>query len=59
MRILLDESLPRRIGNDLIGHEVQTVQQRGWSGLKNGELLRKASEEFDVLITGDQNLEYQ
>ena len=35
------------------------MQQIGWAGLKNGELLRQASGKFDVLITGDQNLEYQ
>lgn len=59
MRILLDESLPRRLAQDLSGHEVQTVQGRGWAGLKNGELLRVANAEFQVLLTGDQNLEYQ
>ena len=59
MRILLDESLPRKLGLALAGHEVRTVQQVGWAGLKNGELLRQASGEFDVLLTGDQNLEYQ
>ncbi len=59
MRILLDESLPRKLALELSGHEVQTVQKQGWAGLKNGELLRRASEEFDVLVTGDQNLEYQ
>jgi len=35
------------------------VQQAGWAGLKNGVLLRQASEEFDVLLTGDQNLAFQ
>jgi predicted nuclease of predicted toxin-antitoxin system len=59
MRILLDESLPRRLEQELSGHEVQTVQSRGWAGLKNGELLRLASAEFQALLTGDQNLEYQ
>lgn len=59
MRILLDESLPRRLAQELSGHEAQTVQNRGWAGLKNGELLRVASAEFQVLLTGDQNLEYQ
>lgn len=59
MRILLDESLPRKLGQALAGHEVRTVQQVGWDGLKNGELLRQASGKFDVLLTGDQNLEYQ
>ena len=59
MRILLDESLLRKLGQALPEHTVQTVQKRGRSGLKNGKLLRQASGEFDVLITGDQNLEYQ
>jgi hypothetical protein len=35
------------------------VPRAGWSGLHNGELLRRASGQFDVLVTGDQNLEYQ
>lgn len=59
MRILLDESLPRKLALELTGHEAQTVQKRGWSGLKNGALLRTASQEFEVFLTGDQNLEFQ
>jgi predicted nuclease of predicted toxin-antitoxin system len=59
MRILLDESLPRKLAFEFTGHETQTVQRRGWSGLKNGALLRTASQEFQVLLTGDQNLEFQ
>lgn len=59
MRILLDESLPRKLASELAGHETQTVQKRGWSGLKNGLLLRAASPEFQVLLTGDKNLEFQ
>ena len=59
MRILLDESLPRNLAQELPGHDVQTVQRRGWAGLKNGELLRIAGTEYQVLITGDQNLAYQ
>ena len=59
MRILLDESLPRKLARELAGHETQTVQRRGWAGLKNGALLRKASQEFQVFLTGDQNLEFQ
>jgi hypothetical protein len=38
---------------------VETVPRRGWSGVENSELLRRAATEFDVLVTGDQNLEYQ
>jgi predicted nuclease of predicted toxin-antitoxin system len=59
MRVLLDESLPRKLASELTGHETQTVQKRGWSGLKNGQLLQVASREFQVLLTGDRNLEFQ
>jgi predicted nuclease of predicted toxin-antitoxin system len=59
MRVLLDESLLRKLALELIGHDTQTVQKRGWSGLSNGELLRMASREFEVLVTGDRNLEFQ
>lgn len=59
MRILLDESLPRDLGRDITGHEVRTVRQAGWAGLANGDLLRRAAGQFDVLVTGDRNLEYQ
>jgi hypothetical protein len=39
MRILLDESLPRKLALEFIGHEVQTVQKCGWSGLSNGDFV--------------------
>ncbi len=51
MRILLDESVPRKLGFELSGHTVQTTQKRGWAGLKNGILLQAASREFDIFIT--------
>jgi predicted nuclease of predicted toxin-antitoxin system len=59
MRILLDESLPRRLVGKLAGHTASTVTDNGWSGLENGELLRIAVPDFDVFLTADQNLEYQ
>ncbi len=59
MRILLDESLPRKLTLELPGHDARTVQRCGWTGLKNGGLLREASPEFQGLLTGDQNLEFQ
>lgn len=59
MRVLLDESVPRRLKRDLPGFEVATVTEMGWQGKLNGELLRLAEERFDVLIIVDQNLEYQ
>lgn len=60
MRILLDEQLPRRLAPHLLGHDVRTVQQESWAGLKNGVLLSEAEAAgFSVLVTGDQNLEHQ
>lgn len=59
MRILLDESLPRRLRGVFAGHAVVTVVEAGWSGVKNGELLKLASTSFDVFVTADQNLQYQ
>ena len=38
---------------------MRTVGQAGWASFKNGALLRLASTDFDVLITADQNLEFQ
>jgi predicted nuclease of predicted toxin-antitoxin system len=60
VRVLLDEQLPRRLARELTGHEVRTVQQQGWAGLKNGELLQRAADAgFEVFLTADQNLQYQ
>ena len=59
MRILLDESLPSELKGECTGHDVRMVQEASWSGVKNGELLRRAAERFDVFVTADQNLQYQ
>ncbi len=59
MRVLLDECVPRALRRDIPGHEVKTVAEAGWAGVKNGELLRLAATAFDVMITVDRNLEYQ
>ena len=59
MRILLDESILRKFGFVLPGHFVRTVQFMGWSGLVNGKLLAVAATDFDVLMTGDRNMQYQ
>ena len=59
MRILLDESVPSRLGLLLAGHDVSSVQRRGWAGIKNGKLLALAAAEFDVLLTADKGIEYQ
>ena len=59
MRVLLDECVPRALRRELHGHEVKTVAETGWAGVKNGELLQRASKHFDVFVTIDRNLEYQ
>jgi uncharacterized protein DUF5615 len=59
MRLLLDESLPRRLKHRLAPHEVRTVPEMGWAGRKNGELLRLAQDQFDVFLTADQKLHSQ
>ncbi len=54
MRVLLDENIPRKLkGRFAAGHVVRTVPEHGWSGLRNGDLLREAETEFDVLVTMD------
>ena len=61
MKILLDESLPRKLkyyfDNE---YEVLSVREQGWLGKKNGVLLKLMSENsFDIFITVDKNLQYQ
>ena len=59
MKILLDESVPRLLKLRLPQLNISTVQEMGWTGVQNGELLRRAEDLFDVLITADRNLRYQ
>jgi predicted nuclease of predicted toxin-antitoxin system len=59
VNILLDECVPARLGRSLTGHSVTTVQRRGWAGIKNGDLLALAQNEFDVFITVDRKLSAQ
>jgi len=60
MRILFDQGTPVPLRKALTNHEVTTAYERGWSELKNGELLNAAEEEgFEVFVTTDSNLKYQ
>ncbi len=59
MRLLLDESLPRKLKARLAPHEVRTVPEMGWAGKTNGELRRLAKQEFEVFLTADQKLPNQ
>jgi hypothetical protein len=59
MKVLLDECVTRYLKCDFMGHEVLTVEEAGLKGLKNGRLLQAASSQYDVLVTVDQNIQYQ
>jgi hypothetical protein len=59
MRVLLDECVPKRLRQELQGHAVRTVVEMGWSGVRNGELLRRATTDFDCFLTVDRNLQFQ
>ena len=61
MKVLIDECAPKSLKTVLAasGYDCMTVQEAGWSGKENGELLAQAEVHFDVLVTLDQNLRYQ
>ena len=59
VKVLLDECIDWRLSRDIVGHEVRTAHQMGWTTIKNGELLVLASEHFDVFVTVDRNLSFQ
>lgn len=58
MKLLLDECVTRFLKRDFVGHDSRTVAEAGFSGLRNGALLRAASGIYDVLVTVDQNLQH-
>ena len=59
MRVLLDECVPRGLRHELSGHDVKTVAEMRWAGIKNGALLERAEKQFDVFLTVDRGLEHQ
>jgi len=59
LRILLDECAPRLVKTRLPALDIRTVQEMGWAGIKNGELLALAESRFDVFVTADKKLRYQ
>ncbi len=60
MKLLLDENLPKRLKKDFADFEIFTVRDKDWNNKKNGELLElMLAEDFNILITFDQNLEHQ
>lgn len=59
MRVFLDECLDWRLSRDILGHDVKTARQMGWTSIRNGELLALVSGSFDVFVTVDRNLSFQ
>lgn len=59
MRLLLDENLPKRL-KLYPEHEIYTIREKNWNGIKNGDLLKLlVSNNFDALLTFDKNLQHQ
>jgi hypothetical protein len=59
VRVLLDECVDWRFAREIVGHDVRTARQMGWTAIKNGELLALASKQFDVFVTVDRNVSFQ
>ena len=60
MRVLFDQGTPAPLRQLLLGHEVETAYERGWSSLQNGQLIAAAEAAgFAVFVTTDRNLKYQ
>lgn len=60
MKVFFDEDVPRKLVRYLPNHEIATVADMQWGGIKNGELLRLIEREgFEIFLTGDKNMESQ
>lgn len=61
MKVRIDECAPKALKSFLTkqGHQSLTVQEAGWPGKQNRELLTLAEAEFDVLVSLDTTLTYQ
>jgi hypothetical protein len=59
MKILFDQGVPAPLRRALTVHSVSTAYEVGWHELDNGELLKAAEQQFDVLVTTDKNLRHQ
>jgi hypothetical protein len=56
--VLFDQGTPAPLRHALAGHVVETAYERGWSSLKNGELIAAAeSAGFEVFVTTDKNFD--
>jgi len=60
LRVLFDKNVPYGTRHYLSNHKVETVDERGWERISNGDLLNAAEADgFEVVVTADQNIVYQ
>jgi len=60
MKIFFDQGTPAPLRTRLVGHDVETAHERGWSKVKNGALLDSAEQAgFQIFVTTDQGIRYQ
>ena len=60
MKLLLDENLPKRLKFLFPLHQVVTVRDMQWNGIKHGQLLSlMLDDHFDALLTFDKNMQHQ
>ena len=54
MDYTIDENLTKKLKKDFPGHQVFTIRERGWNGLKNGILLQKLLENNYRLVLANK-----
>jgi len=59
LRILLDHCVRRRLLKSFVPHPTSHTADIGWAQLRNGELLRQANAQYDILVTVDKNMRFQ
>jgi hypothetical protein len=60
LKVLLDNCVPKKLGNRVTGHSVEHASTRGWAALSNGHLLAAANDAgVDVMLTTDRSIEHQ
>lgn len=58
-QILLDHCVPRTLRRELKRHDVYTAKFMGWHKLPDADLLKRASQQFDIIITCDHGIPEQ
>jgi predicted nuclease of predicted toxin-antitoxin system len=59
VRILLDHCVPVGLSTHIRGHDVESVRTLGWHNLDDRQLLDRAENDFDVLVTVDGSMRFQ